>query len=255
MTVWCTPQAAADAQVGAELVLAVDASDSIEDWEWRLELSGIAAAFRDPDVQQDIAALPGRRIAVALLVWAGADAPHPSTGWQLVGTPNEAEAFASLVETYPRSTGGGTAMGEGVAASLRLLVTSPYASARRIIDVSGDGVEPVPFLTERFVMMGEARAMVRSAGVTMNGLAIVKDQSGLIDWYADNVPVGRGAFVMQVHSMRDFAPAFKEKLLRELQPDLSLREGTEPVAVALVRVAKSGPGDASTNAGGVKFGH
>jgi hypothetical protein len=48
----CTnPIAAGGRLVDVELVFAVDASDSMEDWEWRLEMSGIAAAFRSKSVQ------------------------------------------------------------------------------------------------------------------------------------------------------------------------------------------------------------
>ena len=67
----CTP-APADTPVDVELVLAVDASDSMEEWEWRLEMVGIAATFRSKPVQEVIASLPHRRIAVALVVWADA---------------------------------------------------------------------------------------------------------------------------------------------------------------------------------------
>ena len=46
------PLLTADAEtpyVDLELVLAVDASGSVDEEEFRLQLSGIAAAFRDPD--------------------------------------------------------------------------------------------------------------------------------------------------------------------------------------------------------------
>jgi hypothetical protein len=45
--------------------------------------------------------------------------------------------------------------------------------------------------------------------------------SRLYDWYQDNVADGPGAFVMKVKDINDFAPAFQQKLLRELQQDVA----------------------------------
>ena len=203
------------------LVLAVDASDSIEDWEWRLELDGIAAAFRDNDVHAAIATLPQGRVAVAMLIWGGSGVNHDTTGWRIVDGAGAARAFADVAEAWPRRVHGGTAMGEGVAAALLLLDAAAFAPRRRIIDVSGDGMEPLPILTEQIVMMPQARAMARKAGVTINGLVITKTWPQVLEWYETNVPEGPGAFVVQVETMHDFAPAFKMKLLRELTPELT----------------------------------
>ena len=211
--------------VDVELVLAVDASDSMEDWEWRLEMSGIAAALRSKAVQQAITGLPHKRLAVALLVWADATAKPDASPWQLIDGPGAAEQAAAELEAWPRRVGGGTGMGAGIAAAVRLFGAAPYPlGARRVIDVSGDGPEPLPLLTEAIVMMPEARKLVQKAGVTVNGLAILKDMSQLEEWYQDNVPMGPGAFVMSVKSVNDFAPAFEIKLLRELQNDVASLE-------------------------------
>ena len=207
-------------EIALKLVFAVDASDSIEDWEWRLELSGIAAALRSRSVADAISALPGGRLGLAMLVWADATQKHDTTGWRLIDGVAAARAFAAEIETWPRRVGGGTAMGEGVAAALTLLRVAPWTARRQIIDVSGDGVEPLPILTSKVVLMHDARAMAEAAGVTINGLAILKDAPGLYQWYVDAVMTGEGAFVLQVKTMRDFARAFEEKLLRELQVDV-----------------------------------
>jgi len=207
--------------VDAELVFAVDASDSMEDWEWRLEMAGIAAAFRAKPVQEVIASLPHRRIAVALLVWAEATRRPDATGWHLIEGKATAEAFAQEIETWPRRVGGGTGMGAGIGAAVRLVEAAPFVCDRRVIDVSGDGPEPLPLLTERIIMMPEARAMAEQAHVTVNGLAIIKDRSDLFDWYQDYVADGPGAFIMQIKAVSDFAPAFQQKLLRELQLEVA----------------------------------
>ena len=81
--------------------------------------------------------------------------------------------------------------------------------------------EPLPLLTSNVVRMPDARAMATKAGVTINGLAIVKSAPDLYDWYVDVVMSGPGAFVLQVKEMRDFGKAFQQKLLRELQLDVA----------------------------------
>ncbi len=207
--------------VALKLVFAVDASDSIEDWEWRLELDGIAAALRDKEVQAAISALPTQSVAVALLAWADLDGPRPNTGFRLIDSGAAADTFATTVESFQRLTGGGTAMGEGVAASIHLLARAPFEANREVIDVSGDGQEPISFFTSKVMFMDRAQAMARDAGVVINGLSIDKEWPELFAWYRANVQTGPGSFVMHVKSMRDFAPAFKLKLLRELSAEVS----------------------------------
>ena len=87
--VGATP-AAAGAPVELELVLAVDASSSVDDGEFALQMQGIAAAFRNPDVQAAIRGTGDRGIAgtpVAdgrpdspLVVGVSGEGPRPSPG-------------------------------------------------------------------------------------------------------------------------------------------------------------------------------
>jgi Protein of unknown function (DUF1194) len=229
LTLFAAPPAAAGTRVALKLVFAVDASDSIEDWEWRLELDGIAAALRDKDVQAAIDALPTHSVAVALLAWADLDGPRPNTGFKLIDSSAAADRFAGTVETFQRLTGGGTAMGEGVAASIRLMARAPFEANRQVVDVSGDGQEPISFFTEKVMFMDRARALADSSGVIINGLSIDKQWPELFDWYRQNVATGPGAFVMHVATMRDFAASFKLKLLRELSAEVSENEQSRAV--------------------------
>ena len=210
-------------QVAVKLVFAVDASDSIEDGEWALEVTGIAAALRSRDIKNAIAALPGHRIALAMLVWADANRPRVSTGWRLIDSAAAADLFAAEVALFPRRVSGGTAVGEGVAASLHLLAAAPFEARRQVIDVSGDGMEPITFFTSQVLFMADAKKLALAAGVTVNGLSIDKDWPQVFEWYKDNVQTGSGSFVMHVNKMTDFAVAFKVKLLRELEQDVAIR--------------------------------
>src|SRR5437660_1728212 len=86
---------AADNIVDLELVLAVDASGSVNDEEYKLQLIGIARAFRDPAVRKAIGSGPAKSIAVNLLVWAEPQVPKDTTGWFIITSDEDAERFAS----------------------------------------------------------------------------------------------------------------------------------------------------------------
>src|SRR3954463_857359 len=105
--------------VDLELALAVDASGSVDDGEYRLQIEGIAAGFRDKAVKEAIRSGPLKRIAVAVIIWAEPQVPKDTTGWVMISTDAEAEAFASEVEGMERHMNGATGIGEGVSWSLR----------------------------------------------------------------------------------------------------------------------------------------
>ena len=73
----CVSRAAAaeSLAVDLELVLAIDASSSVDEAEWALQQQGYAAAFRDERVVAAIRSGPTKRIAIAVLVWADSSVP------------------------------------------------------------------------------------------------------------------------------------------------------------------------------------
>src|SRR5690348_318484 len=129
--------------VDLKLALAVDASGSVDSEEYALQLSGIAAGFRDADVRKAIRSGPAKAIAVNLLIWAEPQVPKDMTGWFIIASDDDAEHFARIAEAFPRTQTGATAIGEGIAAALRSIATSGITAPREVVDVSGDGRESV----------------------------------------------------------------------------------------------------------------
>jgi hypothetical protein len=209
--------------VDIELVLAVDASGSVDDREYTLQLEGIAQGFRDATVRRAIRSGPTKSIAVNLLVWAEPQIPKDMTGWFVITSDAEAEHFAATVATFPRRQSGSTAIGEGIAAALRAIDGNDIEAARAVVDVSGDGRESVA--REFTVLVGQARAMALSRGIVINGLAIQNEVSDLADYYRRNVQAGPDSFVMTAKDYEDFAEAMRLKLLREIEyrPRLAFR--------------------------------
>lgn len=208
-------------EVDLELVLAVDASGSVDDDEFALQMGGIAAAFRHPDVHAAIAEGVHRAIAVTIEVWAEASLPKDVSDWYLIDSPQSALAFAALAEGFPRRAFGGTGIGRAIVIAVDLITRNQYDSLRRVIDISGDGRETTS--RDWSITPELARFKAEHFGVTINGLAILSDDAGLADYYRRNVVSGSESFVMSVERFEDFAEAMRLKLIREIryQPKLS----------------------------------
>jgi len=216
--------AGARPSVDIEIVLAVDASGSVDRHELKLQLDGIAAAFRDPQIIQAISAGPLQRIYVSALIWSDASYQKHPTDWFLIDTAQSGEEFAAEVEKMATQHGaltaiggGGTGLGSGLEYALGMLEENGLTATRKIVDISGDGRESKPW-QDGMTMLPKARLIAGQLGVTVNGLAIQIDVPDLADYYRDNVLVGAGSFVLPATDFHDYARAIKKKLLRELSP-------------------------------------
>lgn len=220
---WLTvaPATAQTADVDLEIVLAVDASGSVDGEEFKLQLGGIAVALRDPAIQAAIISGPFGQVAVSLLVWSDSAYPKFATEWVLLNSPETAMGFAAVVESFYSKVGrskgiggGGTAIGDAVAHALKMLDGNGITALRQVIDVSGDGVETPPWFGTA-VLLPEAKRLAAERGVMVNGLAIVTDFRNLAEYYRDEVIVGPGSFVIEARGFADFKRAIREKLKRE----------------------------------------
>jgi hypothetical protein len=101
---------------------------------------------------------------------------------------------------------------------MRTLSETPFEGTRRVIDVSGDGVNnsgmPVETVRDRVV----------AEGVTVNGLPIMNDRPTfgrpspipLDQYYRDSVIGGDGAFLIAAEDFESFGNAVRRKLVREI---------------------------------------
>lgn len=204
-----------------ELVLAVDASGSVDHSEYILQVQGIAHAITDREVVDAIQSGPIGRIAVAMIVWGEAGIPGDETPWFLIETLEDAQRFAGVVASFRRRVTGGTGIGSGLTQGMRMFERNGVEATRQVVDVSGDGRETPP--RDYVALVVHARGMALSRGITINGLAILNEDPELDDWYREAVITGPGAFVMTVADYPDFAEAMRNKLLREIEnrPEIS----------------------------------
>jgi hypothetical protein len=208
-----TANAAASAEiVDLELLLAVDVSASVDYDEYSLQMQGLAAAFRDPDVIAAIRASTPNGVAVALMLWAGPREQTYALPWFVVSDQWTASTFATQLSGVPRPpTSGGTAIGDALVAGISFVTGNDVAGARKVIDVSGDG------RTNQGTSPGPVREYAESLGMTVNGLAIVNAEPNLVAYYTELVIGGPGAFVLPAADYRDFARAIRLKLIREIE--------------------------------------
>ena len=121
------------------LVLAVDASRSIDQDEWKLQRDGYVNALTNPRVVDAAMSGPNRRIAVCYIEWAGDTYQRTLVDWRLIEGPASAEAFVSALSEFPYTPASWTSISGGIDYAVKMLEKSPFAAPRMVIDVSGDG--------------------------------------------------------------------------------------------------------------------
>lgn len=211
---------AAQAACSLALALGLDVSASVDEAEYRLQLDGLAAALRAPDVQRQILSNAETPIWLTAFEWAGADHQRSLLGWRPLSTARDIEAVARQLEATRRQRStSSTAIGAAMRHASGLFERGP-GCWRRTLDLSGDGTNndgPLPNYVTR-------AAAYR--GVTVNGLVIGADVSKgrderqmelmeLSAYYRRRVIHGPGAFIEVAQGFEDYERAMTRKLLRE----------------------------------------
>jgi len=198
------------------LVLAIDASGSIDAGEFTLQQQGYARAFQSAQVQAALAS--AGVVDVGVVLWGDTEfAPQILPGQRLLNA-SDAERLAKLVAAMPRVVMRNTGIGRGVATAIDLLEEPDRCAWRKIVNVSGDGIETLPPTRRLFVPLRVARERAEPADITINALAIETDDPDPSNWYRIHLIAGPGAFVMEVGEFESFGGAILEKLAREIAP-------------------------------------
>src|SRR5262245_53662753 len=92
-----TVQAGGAEPVAVELVLALDSSASVDRQEFALQLNGLSAAFRDPDVLAAVESLKPLGAAVAVMQWGGEGESKTVIPWTRIADARDAKALAHLI--------------------------------------------------------------------------------------------------------------------------------------------------------------
>ena len=200
------------------LVLAVDVSRSVDEDEARLQREGYRNAVSDPAVIEAIRGGMIGAVGLAYVEWAGAEYQRLVLPWTRIASATDAQGWADRLAEAPRASLSWTSISGALDFSLKVLNDAPFDATRRVIDVSGDGVNnsggPVELARDRVV----------AEGITINGLPIMNDRPTfgrmppvpLDEYYRENVIGGPGAFVVVAEDFQSFGNAVKRKLIREI---------------------------------------
>jgi hypothetical protein len=210
--------ARAEEPVDVALVLAVDVSRSIDEDEARLQREGYRNAVTDPRVVEAVRGGMLGGIAVAYIEWAGIEYQRLVVPWTRIGSQRDADAWAETLAQAPRSSLSWTSISGGIEHARRALSECPFEATRRVIDVSGDGVNNSGPPAE------QARDRAVADGITINGLPILNDRPTfgrpppmpLDQYFRESVIGGPGAFVIAAEDFEAFGQAVRRKLIREI---------------------------------------
>lgn len=206
-------------RIDLELVLAVDVSQSMDYEEHQLQRQGYAEAFRHQEVIDALVFGSSNGVAVTYVEWGDAYAQTVVVPWMLIRTPEDAAAFATALEQEPVFPERRTSISRALHFAAEMIETNEYDGARKVIDISGDGPN------NSGGAVTEARDDIVNRGIVINGLPIILEQAGGLDWYdipnldvyyEDCVIGGSGSFIASVHTIDELAATIRGKMVLEI---------------------------------------
>lgn len=209
------PVQAQSARCNIGLILAIDVSGSVSWKEFRLQTNGTADAFEDPEVQQLLSYYQGG-VMVSLMQWSGAGYQQVFVDWTVIRSNRDAIGFARRVRDIGRGPPSMTATGSALLFGQSHFERAPMVCDRYVIDVSTDG------LSNRGPDLYQTADHVAALGTTINALVIYGESPSLEQYFRVNLIRGPGAFTEAIATYAEYPDAIKRKLLRELQPTISM---------------------------------
>jgi hypothetical protein len=193
------------------LMLAVDASVSINTERFELQKRGYVEAFHNPRVLSAIQSGEAGAIAVAMVQWAGPAVHERVLPWSRIADVSSAAIVADAIAAAPQKLFGGVTSISGVIDyAMAEFSRSPFAAPRRVIDISGDGGNNAGRPSD------DARDDAVAAGVVINGLPILDIEPELDEQYRNHVIGGAGSFMIATATYEHFAAAVLHKLVTEI---------------------------------------
>ena len=223
--------------VDVELVLAVDVSYSMDPEEQELQREGYIAAITSPEFMQALRQGMHAKITMTYFEWAGSHHTQIIVPWRVIDGPETADSFAADIARARYTRASRTSVSTALLFGASLFDGSGYRGLRRVIDVSGDGVN------NNGPLVTVARDEVLAKGITINGLPIMlkrpmsstMDVDNLDVYFEDCVIGGPGAFVIPIKERNQFKEAIRTKLVLEIA-SIAPEPGIFPVQSRAPRV-------------------
>jgi Ca-activated chloride channel family protein len=243
----CTTEQASDASLqgmrtDANLITAIDVSDSIGRHEEWLQQTGLVRALLHPGFLDAATAGPNRRIGFAVFTWSSDGRFDVLVPWTIIGSAEDASrvsaAIASLELVDPSRYGGGdhedrhsgdgrvdpdrlTDISGAIDHASILLTSAPFETDRSVMNICANGIDNAHAGSDDGVEESRDRAL--SLGLTINGLVVGSD-AGIIEYFSTNVMGGPGAFIMELSSPSEAGQIMAEKFRRDLLAAVAIGE-------------------------------
>jgi hypothetical protein len=215
----------------ANLITAIDVSESINPQDEALQFEGIAAAIVDPAFLKTVAAGYRHRVGFTAFTWSSHGHFMTLVPWTVIDSPVSAARVAAQLRNVhapprrfpPHSAGREprpwrryllTDVSEVIEHAARVLARAPFATGREVINILANGIDNVGEGPERMC------AWAIRQGVLINGLVIGGDDE-VVAYFRERVQCGAGSFVLATQEPSDIAWAMLQKFLLDLAGDAS----------------------------------
>lgn len=208
--------------VDTELMIMLDASQSVDAKEFKQQRDAYISVFKDPLLIKDIInAGVNKKISATLVYWSSPKKIEVAVDWQLISNEKESSFFAEKIarttpfsanlETTGKPFDGTTAPGSAIAFALQHFKKSVFKSDRQVIMISSDGLENDGVSTSKI------RDQAIKQGIkTINCLTI--GSQALRNWYANNLTAGNNAKTISILDFESLPDASRELLLHSIAP-------------------------------------
>jgi len=230
---WVAQGIAADNETDANIVTAIDISDSVPREELEGVISALASAISSPVVIRAIQSGPTGRVGFSVFAWHHYQ--YSFVDWMLIASENDAKLAAEqirariLINVEPETSrvdngisDQRTDISSAIDFGSMLLEKAPYKTRRPVINVIGNGIDNVG------EHAGPARDRFVQTGGTVNGFVFGDDLS-VPDYFERQVVGGPGAFLITIDANGDLANAFSRKFLKDIAFLPAAHVGSQPL--------------------------
>jgi len=204
------------------LVLALDVSGSVDATEYQQQVSGLAFALRDPEIQNIILSNTEQPVLLAVFEWSSQNHQFIILPWTPLNSAAALDGAIAQIERHTKVRAGlKTALGTALHFAQSMLEQHPTCW-QHTIDVSADGRNNSGPSAQSAYASGFGRTTVNALVVgnpkAASGEGPGIEPSTLRHYFETEVIRGPTSFSMIADGYEDYARAMKEKLERELQP-------------------------------------
>ncbi|HET6519914.1 MAG TPA: DUF1194 domain-containing protein [Geminicoccaceae bacterium] len=200
--------------VDTALVIAIDSSNSIESDTLDLQFRATLAALESPSVLDAIQGGYYGCIAASIVIWSTRFRQDTIANWKKICSRKDMLAFTANAKhpyyDHLHHHGSTTSLAGAIEYALNMLADCPFKAERRVIDVSGNGVESST--TSGLKYLKKYKQQAESTGITINGLPIITPRSehDLVSFYKRNIVTQDGFLIIATHP-ENFRKAVERK--------------------------------------------